>query len=173
MRKAKILIKMLVFPLICTLIFCGIQTIFTVKATPSSGIVSQFYDLPEDSVDVLFLGSCNIYNNVSTVTLWEEYGISAYNFATSDQSMCTSYYFLKSALSRQQPKLVVIDVLMLIEYLEITEENYRWALDYMPLNKTKLEFSQAIYGKGGSIGRMRGSRICPCLRLSKTAGMPP
>jgi|GEM_PF-505485 len=153
MRKAKILIKMLVFPLICTLIFCGIQTIFTVKATPSSGIVSQFYDLPEDSVDVLFLGSCNIYNNVSTVTLWEEYGISAYNFATSDQSMCTSYYFLKSALSRQQPKLVVIDVLMLIEYLEITEENYRWALDYMPLNKTKLEFSQAIYGKGGSIDR--------------------
>lgn len=47
-----------------------------------------------------FWDSCNIYNNVSTVTLWEEYGISAYNFATSDQSMCTSYYFLKSALSR-------------------------------------------------------------------------
>ncbi len=75
--------------------FLRYPTIFTVKATPSSGIVSQFYDLPEDSVDVLFLGSCNIYNKRQYRYVVEEYGISAYNFATSDQSMYFLLFFEK------------------------------------------------------------------------------
>lgn len=156
-KKLTVLVKLLLFPLTFILTFIGIQSILQVKwawnPAPVSLITSQFYDMPENSIGVLFLGSCNTYNSVNTMVLWEEYGIAAYDFGTSDQPVLASYYYLKDALARQEPKLVVLDALMLINYIDTIEEHYRWSLDYMPLSMNKVAFAQAVYGNGGSLNR--------------------
>lgn len=149
MRKVKILIKMLVFPLAFLLLVLSIQVLFISKTTdgwsPTAVITTDFYDTPENSIDVLFLGSCNIYNNVNTMVLWEDYGIAAYDFASPDQELLTSYYYLESALTRQRPQLVVLDALMLFGVGEPTEEYYREAIEFMPLTLKKLEMAKTIY----------------------------
>lgn len=40
-------------------------------------LIGEYYDQKEKH-DVIFIGDCEIYENFSPVTLWEEYGISSY-----------------------------------------------------------------------------------------------
>lgn len=154
-KAIKIVAKIVLFPLVFVLTFSGVQSIMQVKwawdQNPASLITSQFYDVPENSIDVLFLGTCNTYNSINTMVLWEDHGIASYDFGCPDQPVLASYYYLKEALSRQKPRLVVLDALMLINFVDTKEEHYRWSLDYMPLSKNKTEFSQAVYGRGGAL----------------------
>ena len=71
--------------------------------------VRNFYDLPADTVDVLVLGSSHAGMNVSSQTLWDEYGIASYRFWGSIQPIWNSYYYLREALKYQQPKVVLLD----------------------------------------------------------------
>lgn len=72
--------------------------------------MDHFYDLPEDTVDVLLLGSSHMGMNVDPSILWKENGIAAYNCWGSMQQVWNTYYYLKECLKYQNPKLVVMDV---------------------------------------------------------------
>lgn len=71
-----------------------------------------FYELPENSVDVLFLGSSHAYCGFNTGVLWREQGIASYVLAGSQQPFWNSYHCLVEALKTQRPSLVVLDVYM-------------------------------------------------------------
>ncbi len=68
-----------------------------------------YQDLPENSVDVLFLGSSHIMSGVNPVQLWDETGIQAYSYCSRAQSLPFSYGYLQDALKTQSPKYVVLD----------------------------------------------------------------
>ena len=68
-----------------------------------------YYDLPADTVDVLFAGSSHIGMNINTQLLYEEYGIAGYKCWGSIQPIWNTYYYLVEALKTQTPKVVVID----------------------------------------------------------------
>ena len=68
-----------------------------------------FYELPEDSVEVLVLGSSHAYCGFNTGVLWREQGIPAYILAGSQQPMWNSYHCLIEALKYQKPSLVVLE----------------------------------------------------------------
>jgi len=72
--------------------------------------VEAFYYQPENSVDVLCVGSSRIYCNIAPSVMWSEYGISAYNYATSAQPLNLTYYALKEAFKYQNPKVCVVEV---------------------------------------------------------------
>ncbi len=72
--------------------------------------MDHFYDLPEDTVDVLLLGSSHMGMNVDPSILWDLRGIAAYNCWGSMQQPWNTYYYLKECLKYQSPKLVVMDV---------------------------------------------------------------
>ena len=42
--------------------------------------VAEYYDEVKDH-DVIFVGDCEVYENFSPVTLWEESGINSYNLS--------------------------------------------------------------------------------------------
>ena len=37
-------------------------------------LIAEYYKAPKNN-DVIFIGDCEVYENISPVTLWQEYGI--------------------------------------------------------------------------------------------------
>ena len=96
---------------ICILLGLIAGCCHVLKFHDSDGIFSMenFYKQEKDTVDVLFLGSSRVFENIDTGVLWDEEGIASYILAGSVQPMWNTYYYLKEAYKTQSPKLVVID----------------------------------------------------------------
>ena len=75
------------------------------------GICSMvnLYRQPEDSVDVLVVGTSLAYAGVNTNVLWSEYGIAAYDLCSAEQPFWVSYYTIREALKTQHPRLILLD----------------------------------------------------------------
>ena len=86
-----------------------IMSVMVFKQEDGTLPVHNYYSLPKDTVDVLVLGTSHAGMNVSTKTLWDEYGIAGYRFWGSIQPIWNSYYYLLEALKYQSPKVVVLD----------------------------------------------------------------
>jgi len=71
--------------------------------------VKQYQELPENSIDVLFLGSSNLMSGMNPLQLWEETGIQSYAYCSRAQTFPFAYGYLQDALRTQNPKCVVID----------------------------------------------------------------
>lgn len=100
-------------------------------------MIEEYY---KDEVDheVLFVGDCEVYENFSTITLWEKYGISSYIRGSAQQLTWQSYYLLEDALRYETPKVVVFNVLAL-KYNEPQSEAYnRMSIDGMRWSSSKI-----------------------------------
>ncbi len=98
--------KVVGFLLIFVLLFSLFVKIFSFKYTKT---VATFYKLPEDSVDVLFVGSSHAYHNVDPNVLYEESGTTAYIMGSASQMVWSSYYLMKEACKTQHPKVVFLE----------------------------------------------------------------
>ena len=81
-----------------------------VKSQDGIDQARAFYHQPENSIDVVFLGSSHIHCNINTAYLWTEYGIAAYDYSAAEQPLWMTYYWLREFCKTQKPKLVVVDV---------------------------------------------------------------
>lgn len=119
----------------------------TFATTP---VMDGFYELEENSIDVLFLGSSQVMTAISPVQIYEESGISSYNMGTEQQNMVISYYLLREALRFQKPRIVVLDVFFLFPYngntspLNSNEEFVRKPIDYMKWSSNKWETIRTV-----------------------------
>lgn len=143
--------KLIIRGIAFLLIFCVLLSLLTLILLPNkdhtteSTQVRGFYEEPEDTVDVLFLGSCNMYSSISPVLLYEEYGITGYAMCCPDQEMSTSYYYIKEALKSQKIKTVCIESLFFTNTNGASREHYnRFALDYMPLSLNKIKLASVV-----------------------------
>lgn len=80
--------------------------------------IKTFYEQKKCSVDLLVLGSSHAYINIDPGTLWDGYGVAAYDLGAGSQPLWSTYYYLREALKTQRPKLVVLDVFMAVELTE-------------------------------------------------------
>ncbi len=135
MRKS--IIRIVCFMLILGTVLGCINKILKVKYSDGIYGVAKFYELEDDTVDVLFLGSSHAFENFNTGTLWDEYGMASYILSGSVQPMWNTYYYFKEALKTQKPKVIVLE-----GYLTTWDEDYiddsriiknnfglRWSLD--------------------------------------------
>ena len=89
--------------------------------------------------DIVMIGDCELYENISPVTLWNELGIASYIRGNAQQLVWHSYYLLEDTLKRETPKAVVFNVLSL-KYDKPQSEAYnRMALDGMRWSGTKVK----------------------------------
>lgn len=106
-------------------------------------LVSEYYHEKNKRHDVIFIGDCEVYENFSPITLWEEYGITSFIRGSAQQLIWQSYYLLEETLRYEKPKVVVFNVLSM-KYDEPQNEAYnRMALDGMPLSLPKLKSIRA------------------------------
>ncbi|WP_026523034.1 hypothetical protein [Butyrivibrio sp. VCB2001] len=101
------------------------------------------YEQPKNSVDVLMLGSSHVHYGINTAKLWEEYGISAFDFSSAEQPLWISYYYLKEFCKNQKPKVVVLDFFTPAAFQEDHKYTYTHLADSLNgfrfgLNKMKM-----------------------------------
>ena len=102
-------LKGVAFLIIFFILWALINQVMVFKQEDGTLPARNFYDLPADSVDVLVLGSSHAGMNVSSKTLWDEYGIASYRLWGSIQPIWNSYYYLREALEYQHPKVILLD----------------------------------------------------------------
>lgn len=131
------LMRITSFLIILSLLLAYLNNIFKFKYGDGIYDLTKFYELENDTVDVLILGSSHAFENFNTGTLWDEYGMSTYILAGSFQPMWNTYYYLKEALKTQKPKLIVLEgycTMFSQEYIDdsrIIKNNYglSWSVD--------------------------------------------
>lgn len=138
--------------ILCMLAGIGLAVNAVTLNRTSEGCIqlADFYEMPKDTVDVLFIGSSHVYYSVNTCKLYDEYGMASYLLASPGQPVWISYYFLEEALKTQSPGLVVFDVCTLYQ----TEDNFgsmSWeSLISMKPSRTKWEAVKEV-GSGSDL----------------------
>lgn len=105
----KSVIRIVSFFLLIAIVLGGTNQVFKVKYGDGIYGLTKFYELEEDSFDVLILGSSHAFEDFNTGTLWDEYGMASYVLAGSVQPMWNTYYYLREALKTQNPELIVLE----------------------------------------------------------------
>ena len=101
-------------------------------------LISEYYKETTDH-DVVFVGDCEVYENFSPITMWEDYGITSYIRGSAQQLIWQSYYLLEETLEYEKPEAVVFNVLSM-KYDTPQKEAYnRMTLDGMKWSKSKVD----------------------------------
>ena len=156
--EKKVFIKLILF--LCGALFLWnlLTDIFTLKEYPVAGenvniLISPymlsdkqdgFYSEQKNSLDVVFIGSSNIHCNINPNVIWDQYGITSYDFSSDAQELGTSYYYLLEMFKTQSPKVVVIDVLDSGAQKTIETNQAHWAFDHI---KNDIYKFQAIWNR--------------------------
>lgn len=110
-------------------------------------LIAEYYDSAGGN-DVIFVGDCEVYENFSPVTLWEEYGIPSYIRGSAQQLIWQSYYLLEETFRYEVPEVVVFNVLSM-KYGKPQSEAYnRLNLDGMRFSLSKIRSVYASMTEG-------------------------
>ena len=118
------------------LMLLGCSRILQFKYLDGLYHMKTFYELEEDSLDVLVLGSSHAYADINPAVLWEEQGIAAYDLCGSIQPMWNTYYYLKEALKTQTPSLIILEAYCVSLDLDYIDEG-RIVKNYYGLHWSK------------------------------------
>ena len=103
------IIRMGCFFIVLLLVLGCWHNIFRFKSTFGIYDLTKFYELEDNTVDILILGSSHSFDAFNTGVLWDEYGMSSFMLGGAEQPLWNTYYYLKEALKTQKPKLVVLE----------------------------------------------------------------
>lgn len=101
-----------------------IDRVLKIKSEHGINQKEGIYVQPENSIDVVFMGTSHVHCGINTALLWEEYGISAYDYSGAEQPLWMTYYYLKELLKYQEPELVVVDLYAPARFKE--DYQYKW-----------------------------------------------
>lgn len=73
-------------------------------------LVGEYYDFAGNN-DVIFVGDCEVYENFSPITLWQEYGIPSAIRGSPQQMIWQSYYLMEETFRYETPEVMVFNVL--------------------------------------------------------------
>jgi hypothetical protein len=102
-------VKAVSFTLAVLLLLGGFSEIFRFKYGGGIANFDSFYELPDNSVDVLVLGSSHAFEDIHPAILYKDYGIAAYDLCGSIQPFWNTYHFLVEALKTQRPRLILLE----------------------------------------------------------------
>jgi hypothetical protein len=122
-------------------------------------MTKEYYAAPKNN-EVLILGDCEAYENWSTITLFNEFGISSYIRGGPQQLIWQAYYILEDTLKYETPRVVMLNIRMMHNGENESEPYNRLNLDGMRLSPQKLRAVEASKTEGESTL----SYIMPLLR---------
>lgn len=145
MKKLFVFIRLVIFFTIMFVLIIALGKIFTPKWRNGTSslidgqdyTINGYYELPKNSIDVLFLGDSSIYKGVSPMEIYDKTGIASYNYSVSSARIYLLYYILQDAYKYQKPSVIMIDPLTLFYTNKEEEPERRKSFDYMKFGKTK------------------------------------
>ena len=73
-------------------------------------LIAEYYENAGNN-DVVFIGDCEVYENFSPITLWEEHGITSIIRGSAQQLTWQPYYLMEETLQYETPDVIVFNVL--------------------------------------------------------------
>lgn len=144
-KKIKTLLSLVAVLLVFAAVFALVQQLVTPKYMTDlveGSMLSQYYR-EEKNHDAIFIGDCEVYANISPMTMWQERGITAYVRGSSQQLIWQSYYILEETLKYETPKVVVYNV-NAMRYSEPVSEPYnRMTIDKLKWSSQKVNMIRA------------------------------
>lgn len=145
MRLKKITTLVILILVIATLAFL-LQNLLMPKYMDQiveGAMIAEYYNEKNKDHDVVFIGDCEVYENFSPITLWEEFGITSYIRGSAQQLIWHSYYLLEDTIKYEKPDVVVFSVLSMMYDKPQNEAYNRMSIDGMPLSLTKIRSAKA------------------------------
>lgn len=108
----KKIVRVIAFLLIFCMLFAVTQEVIRHKTERTEFLryrYNAYLNEPENSIDILFIGSSPTYAGIAPAVIWRETGMTSINFGVSSTSAFISYYQLCFALETQKPSLIVMD----------------------------------------------------------------
>lgn len=134
-----------VFVVIGLILFFNISEVLRRKGGGAADMVHSFYDIEENTLDVLCMGSSHGYSAFQPNTLWNEFGLTSYVLCSQRQTAATTYYLLQEALKYQKPKVLFLESYYFFSAKKYTDEAaLRLAIDAIRLGRVKHEAIQDL-----------------------------
>lgn len=81
-----------------------------------------FFKQEDDTIDIIYAGSCHAYSSVIPSVVEAKTGLRGYVLAGDNLDAKMMYYYLDSALKRQSPQIVVLEVFSFAIYESYTSK---------------------------------------------------
>lgn len=142
--------RMALFLLLALLLLLGAWAVFDRKtACYYTEKVRGFYNEPAQSMDVIGFGSSRMYCTLDPLVLHRETGLRAYVLATQQQPLRATWHYMQEALSRQSPRLLILEATMAFRpESEVGEAELRDCLDPLPWGRSKLAIIRELVPAG-------------------------
>lgn len=137
MRKRIAQQVMSVLVTVCILVssLCYIQQLTKLKDDFKN--YSTYFDYAED-YDILYFGTSHVMNGINPLEIWNEYGITSYNWGSPTCTLPSIYWRLRNVLDYETPKLIVVDCFRAIwSFKTYNRSRTHQAFDVFPLSYTK------------------------------------
>lgn len=138
----------------CTAIVCAVLWLLQMLLVPKymgrvveGNLIPEYYEETADH-ELIILGDCEVYENISPVALWEEFGVTSYIRGSAQQLIPQSFYLLEDTLRREHPKVVLLSVAAMQEGEQTNEAYNRMTMEGMEWSRYKLEAIQATGMEG-------------------------
>ncbi len=140
----KKVIKIVSFILITILILGLSYQILSWKDTTGDYVssIEQLKSTPNDTIDVVFVGSSHVYCGFAPHALWNNTGIASFDLAISGMDRYSAYYHTKYLLKTQKPKVVAVDLFPLTFDKHLVLGNEYRNMMSMPLSKDAVDLAK-------------------------------
>ena len=138
-RNRIIAVSLMVLSLV-TFIFAG-QYLYFRPIDATQIRLRGFYLEEEDSLDVIFFGSSEIYQGVSSSEIYRTTGVTSYPYAFPYNPSELWCYGLKEVLKTQHPKVLVVEIngACYVDDVNVDYPAVRSLADSMPLSQNKID----------------------------------
>lgn len=114
--------------------------------------ITAFHNLPDNSLEVIMYGSSHTWKGCDTAHMYDQYGISVYNYGGNWQCINTTLLFVQDSLKTQSPKVALIDTYKVDEVKQDSDlDGQIYYTKALPDSLEKRAFLKKCFGK--SAGR--------------------
>ena len=104
-------LKAIIF--VCLFLFMLRSVTYMIRTNGAiKDIFVGFYAEPEDTIDVVMIGSSPVYPFYAAPQMWGEHGFTAYPLSSNVQQPQAGVYLVEEALKTQNPELFVFELRM-------------------------------------------------------------
>ncbi|MBO4835170.1 MAG: SGNH/GDSL hydrolase family protein [Lachnospiraceae bacterium] len=142
--KKRVLPAIIISILITAALFFFLQAVLMPKhmsETKEGAMIREYYQNAGGN-EVVFISDCEVYENFSPVTLWNEYGITSVIRGSAQQLIWQSYYLMEETFRYESPDVMVFNVLGMLydtpkstgdqtkqeAYNRMTLDGMRWSM---------------------------------------------
>ncbi len=101
----------------------------------SAAVFSQFYDLPSETVDAVWIGASSVQEFIIPPVMFEETGIALYSLAVGNEPFMASEFLIRECEREQDPSVYLVDIRQLAyttqddTYVRRITDNGKWTVN--------------------------------------------